>query len=611
MKNIKATRCVEENILIDNKYAKDYFKNKLDKFYAIQIENIEKRKIDNREYNSILNDQLMDKVYYKAIDLNTIKTMMDSRLKKIKLECTNKIELIEYKKRNFIIDQLNYEKQIEILNLNYNNKIINLEKKFTNKTNKYNSNFSIYKNKIKNQSLLLLEQNKIQEEKYNTKIDKKILLLKDKHKKLSIKNKAFLDNSNSFYETFIEDANAKYSNYKNELNSKLVSNLIGPDIYTMNLQKYETKIKNNLNKSLRKQQILNTPLNFKKAKLDTKITKFGNYSQFKQIDKNFLSILNSNKLIIAIIIFSLIVGFINPAFFAPSNWFNNIMGNNVYFGLLAIGMTFVILIGGIDLSVGSGLALSGSIMLMLFKSGLPIYVAILIGITVSIAISLLMGIIISYGKFQAFIVTLVGLLVLSGINKVVLDGSPVSVSDNFINSLGSSINGIFPVVLFIFIAVLLLAYFALRWTKYGRKIYATGSNAEAARVSGINVKWIVTSTFLISGITVALAALVYIAQIKSISPTTGNGFELDAIAAVVLGGTSLAGGKGSIVKTTVGWLVISMLGNIFVFLGLDSNIQLIAKGAIILVAIFLDKNFSLYSKTINVFKKISYKLKTV
>lgn len=602
---------IEEKILFNKKDVKDYFKNKLDLFYKVQIENIEKRKNDNQKYNLSLNEALMDKVYYKAIDLNTISTMMDNKLKKLKLEFSNELEKIEYKKRNFIIDKLNYETEIKSLNLKYNTKITVLEKKFESKTNKYNLKFETYKKQIKQQSLELLEENKVQEEKYNSKIDKKIEMLKTKHEKLSTKNKSFLDDSNVYYESFIEEANASYINYQNELNVKLNSNLIGPDIYINLLNKYELKLRSNLNKSLKKSQILNTPFNFKKAKLDTKITKFGDYSKFKQVDKKFLGILNGNKLIIAIIVFSLIVGFINPAFFAPSNWFNNIMGNNVYFGLLAIGMTFVILIGGIDLSVGSGLALSGSVMLLLFKSGLPIYVAILIGIIVSIVISLIMGCIISYGKFQAFIVTLVGLLVLSGINKVVLDGSPVSVSDPFITALGSSINGIFPVALFIFIAVLLLAYFALRWTKYGRKIYATGSNSEAARVSGINVKWIVTSTFLISGITVALAALVYIAQIKSISPTTGSGFELDAIAAVVLGGTSLAGGKGSIVKTTIGWLVISMLGNIFVFLGLDSNIQLIAKGGIILVAIFLDKNFSLYSKTLSTFKKISFKLKMV
>lgn len=610
MKNIETTN-IEKKRIFNKKDVKDYFKNKLDSYYEIQITNIEKRKIDNLEYNSNLNETLMDKVYYKAVDLNTINTMMDNKIEKLKLEYQTKLESIEYKKRNFIIDQLNYESHIKSIDLKYNNKINILENKFKSRTTKYNLKFESYKNKIKTQSLELLKENKVQEDNYNHKIDKKIEELKNKHKKLQIKNKSFLDNSDSYYESFIESANVKYNNYQSELNTKLVSNLIGPDIYKKELNKYELKLRSTLNKSLKTSSILNTPLNFKKAKLDTKITKFGDYSKFKQFDKKFLGILNGNKLIIAIIIFSLIVGFINPAFFAPSNWFNNIMGNNVYFGLLAIGMTFVILIGGIDLSVGSGLALSGSIMLLLFKSGLPIYVAILIGIIVSVAISLIMGVIISYGKFQAFIVTLVGLLVLSGINKVILDGSPVSVSNDFINLLGSSINGIFPVVLFIFIAVLLLAYFALRWTKYGRKIYATGSNVEAARVSGINVKWIITSTFLISGITVALASLVYIAQIKSVSPTTGSGFELDAIAAVVLGGTSLAGGKGSVVKTMVGWLVISMLGNIFVFLGLDSNIQLIAKGAIILVAIFLDKNFSLYSKLINTFKKASYKLKTI
>lgn len=610
MKNIETTN-IEKKRIFNTKDVKDYFKNKLDSYYEIQITNIEKRKIDNLEYNSNLNETLMDKVYYKAVDLNTINTMMDNKIEKLKLEYQTKLESIEYKKRNFIIDQLNYESHIKSIDLKYNNKINILENKFKSRTTKYNLKFELYKNKIKTQSLELLKENKVQEDKYNHKIDKKIEELKNKHKKLQIKNKSFLDNSDSYYESFIESANVKYNNYQSELNTKLVSNLIGPDIYKKELNKYELKLRSTLNKSLKRSSILNTPLNFKKAKLDTKITKFGDYSKFKQFDKKFLGILNGNKLIIAIIIFSLIVGFINPAFFAPSNWFNNIMGNNVYFGLLAIGMTFVILIGGIDLSVGSGLALSGSIMLLLFKSGLPIYVAILIGIIVSVAISLIMGVIISYGKFQAFIVTLVGLLVLSGINKVILDGSPVSVSNDFINLLGSSIDGIFPVVLFIFIAVLLLAYFALRWTKYGRKIYATGSNVEAARVSGINVKWIITSTFLISGITVALASLVYIAQIKSVSPTTGSGFELDAIAAVVLGGTSLAGGKGSVVKTMVGWLVISMLGNIFVFLGLDSNIQLIAKGAIILVAIFLDKNFSLYRKLMNTFKKASYKLKTI
>lgn len=601
----------QKNNLIDTKDIKNYFKNKLDKFYITQIENIELRKEDNKQYNLNLHEESVDKVYYKAIDLNTIKNMMDNKLKKIKSTHLKKIDALDYKKRNFIIDSNTYDLQVKTIHLKYNTKIEALSKKFDIRTNSYNKKFEAYKNKTKQSSLKMLEENKVQEKQYNLKIDEKIKRLETKHKNLQIKNKKFLDSSDDFYDKFVNDINNKYNTYQQHLAHQLEENLIGIDLYKNKLERFELKLRNSLNKSLKYQQIFKTPLNFKKAKLDSKTTKFGDYSNFKKMDKKLLDILNGNKLIIAIIIFSLIVGFINPAFFSPTNWFNNIMGNNVYFGLLAIGMTFVILIGGIDLSVGSGLALSGSIMLLLFKSGLPIYVAIIIGILVSIAISLIMGVIISYGKFQAFIVTLVGLLVLSGINKVVLDGSPISVNDNFINQLGSSINGVFPVVLFIFIAVLLLAYFTLRWTKYGRKIYATGSNSEAARVSGINVKWIVTSTFLISGITVALASLVYIAQIKSVSPTTGTGFELDAIAAVVLGGTSLIGGKGSIAKTTIGWLVISMLGNIFVFLGLDSNIQLIVKGAIILVAIFLDKNLSLYSKTINTFKKLTFKLKTL
>lgn len=469
----------------------------------------------------------------------------------------------------------------------------------------------IYQDKIKKSSEELKASIAKQEQSYEQKINNKVANIVKKQELILNKKESFFATDNTKIKTFVNHQEESFNSFDDDLKCKMNQKQLGVDIYHKLIAKKQLKQHKQFKRYINRHNLFKLPLCYQATKIKTSATKFTNYSSLKKCDNKLLNILNNNKLIIGILLFSFIVGFINPSFFSASNWLNNIMGNNSYYGLLAIGMTFVILVGGIDLSVGSGLALSGAIILTLFQSGMSIWLAMLIGFIASISIGLLMGYIVSYGKFQAFIVTLIGLLVLSGLNRVLLAGSPISVDDQVINAIGSSINNVFPVTLLILIIVFAIALITLRFTKFGRKIYATGSNYDAARVSGINVKWIVMSTFMISGITVALAGLTYVSQVKSISPTTGSGFELDAIAAVVLGGTSLVGGKGSIVRTMIGWLVISMLGNIFVFLGLDSNIQLIAKGAIILVAIFLDKNLGVWNKTKRISKKVLFTFKTL
>ena len=556
--------CID-NSIVPKGSGVNYLKEKWNSFNKKIISRYTIEKEQNHQFNENVFIELVDKVRVKKNELDHIKNLMNHKINKIQRIYKKKRESLDYKRRNFIISDQIYESDKRKIDQYYLNKINTLKRKKLIKNRKFQKDFDNYKINIKGQSVFLKKENEIQELHFNKKNDFKIELNKSKYKKSLKKNHSYFNKISKYYNDYENKSNAEYVKFENKLKLELKNKKIGKELFYKMIADYEKKITKKYETNLRIHEIFNVPFNYQIDRIKSNSKTFGNYLNFKKNDNKLFQFLNANKLIIAIIVLSLIVGFINPLFFSASNWFNNIMGNTVYFGLLATGTTFVILIGGIDLSIGSGLAFSGSIMLILASHGLNIYVAILVGVITSMLISLLMGIIVAYGKFQAFIVTLVGLLVLGGITKVVLDGTPISINDPFINWLGSSINGIFPIVLFIFLIVLVIAYVVLKWTTYGRKIYATGSNSDAARVSGINIKWIVASTFLISGFTVGLAAIVFAAQIKSISPTTGVGFELDAIAAVVLGGASLSGGKGSIIKTAVGWLVISMLGNIFIF----------------------------------------------
>ena len=299
------------------------------------------------------------------------------------------------------------------------------------------------------------------------------------------------------------------------------------------------------------------------------------------------------KSVIGLIIFSLIIAVLNDRFLTVSNILNVFKQTSIN-SVIAAGMTFIILTGGIDLSVGSTLALSGAIAASLLASGVPMIVAVICAILLGSFIGFLNGIIIAKGKVQPFIATLAMMTIIRGITLIFTNGRPISTGDfngaEVFSFLGSGkVFGIpFPII--ITIVVFAIAYYILKNTSLGRYVYALGGNEEATKLSGINVMQVKYKVYAISGALAAVAGLIVTARLSSAQPQAGSGYELDAIAAVVLGGTSLAGGKGGVIGTIIGALIIGILNNALNLMDVTSYYQLLTKGLVILVAVLIDRD---------------------
>lgn len=258
-------------------------------------------------------------------------------------------------------------------------------------------------------------------------------------------------------------------------------------------------------------------------------------------------------------------------------------------GILAIGMTVVCLTGGIDLSVGSIVAFSGIVTAGLMRdSGLPLIVVVLIAILVGALMGLYNGYFVAYWNAAPFVVTLSMMTIGRGMTYVYCNGRPISnLPTNFLAIGKGSIAGI-PVPTIILIVVFLLASVMLTKLKFGRYIYAVGGNDNAAMVSGINVKRIKMMVYVLSGTACGIAAIILTARVSAGLPTAGSGYELDAIAATVIGGTSLSGGRGRLWGTIVGAIMLGIVNNGLDLLNVSSFYQQIVKGLIILGAILID-----------------------
>ncbi|PAB60502.1 ribose ABC transporter permease [Anaeromicrobium sediminis] len=308
-----------------------------------------------------------------------------------------------------------------------------------------------------------------------------------------------------------------------------------------------------------------------------------------KINKDFLV---KYKSVIALVIFSAIISMLNARFLTTSNILN-ILRQTTINGVIAAGMTFVILTGGIDLSVGSVVAFSGAVGAYLIASGSNVVVAVIGALVIGTIIGLINGIIITKGKVQPFIVTLATMTLLRGGTLVFTNGKPISLGYEKNADLFSAIGGGYlfkiPVPIYILIAVFILAYYVLTNTRLGRYTYALGGNEQAAKLSGINTEKMKCYIYMISGALAALAGVILTSRLSSAQPTAGSGYELDAIAAVVLGGTSLAGGVGSVFGTVIGALIIGVLSNALNLMNVTSYYQLMAKGIVILIAVLLDR----------------------
>jgi inositol transport system permease protein len=304
--------------------------------------------------------------------------------------------------------------------------------------------------------------------------------------------------------------------------------------------------------------------------------------------------------LIFLLVLMLVFAIIEPRFMSSINLFN-VMRQVSITGLLAIGMTFVILTAGIDLSVGSLLAFAGLVAAAVAKGGMqdrftvgdnsigygwPL--AALAAIAVGLLGGLLQGVAITRLKVPAFVATLGGMSVFRGAALLFAAGGPISgFQPNFTWWGQGQIAGV-PVPVIIFLVAAVVAHVVLRYTRYGRRVYAVGGNPEAARLAGVNVQSIIWSVYVIMGFFAGLGSFVLSARLNSAEAVAGTGYELTVIASVVIGGTSLFGGAGSIFGTVIGTLLIGVLLNGLVLMNVNSYIQQIIIGIIIVLAVAFD-----------------------
>ncbi|MDA8234075.1 MAG: ABC transporter permease [Clostridia bacterium] len=303
---------------------------------------------------------------------------------------------------------------------------------------------------------------------------------------------------------------------------------------------------------------------------------------------NMREFFSKYNLIILLVLFTAIASILSPKFLTLQNFLNLLQQSSIT-GILAIGMTFVIITAGIDLSVGSIVALAGMIVAILIQETNSILVAILAALAVGAVLGFINGYISTKFVVPAFIVTLAMMVSARGMALLVTEGKPVFGLPEAFNFLGAGFILGIPVSGLIWILLTILCALVLKFTPFGRNLYAVGGNPEAAHLSGIRVNFHLTSVYVISGVMSALAGVILASWLTVGQPTAAKGAELDAIAGVVLGGTSLFGGIGGVGGTFIGVLIMSIITNIFNLLGLASYYQQIFMGLIIVLALILNR----------------------
>jgi ribose transport system permease protein len=293
------------------------------------------------------------------------------------------------------------------------------------------------------------------------------------------------------------------------------------------------------------------------------------------------------RMIVLAIVLAVVLSLLSPYFLTRTNIFN-ILDQSVVIGIVAIGMTFVILTGGIDLSVGSVAGLTG-IILGLCAQSLPLPMAIAVAVAAGAGIGLVSGVLVAYFGLAAFVVTL-GIMAIGRSLAYILSGQTAisNIPSEMSAMVYTDILGL-PVNVLFLLALYVIAWAYLTYTKGGRTIYAVGSNKEAARAAGLNALFYAILPYVISGALSAVAITFSIAQLLSADPLMGTGWELDAIAAVVIGGASLFGGRGSIIGTLIGVLIMVMIRNGLNLLGVSPFWQGSAIGSIIIIALLIER----------------------
>ena len=293
---------------------------------------------------------------------------------------------------------------------------------------------------------------------------------------------------------------------------------------------------------------------------------------------------------VVFIVLVIILMILSPnAFAKPRNLINVVKQASIN-GVLACGMMFVIIAGGIDLSAGSVVALSGVVAAYLAQmQGIPIILPILGALGTGALIGLINGFGAAYAELPPFIITLATMSIVRGAALILSGGSPVfGLQEQFEGIAGISIANVIPILVLYFLLIAVFSGFILNKTVFGRHVYAIGGNSITAKVSGINVKSMLLRVYIICGVFSGIAGLLIASRTMQGSPTVGVGYEMDAIAAVVIGGVSMSGGSGKWYGTIIGALLLALISNGLDILGVSSNFQQIIKGIIIAVAVYLD-----------------------
>ncbi|WP_037036453.1 ABC transporter permease [Rahnella sp. WP5] len=292
--------------------------------------------------------------------------------------------------------------------------------------------------------------------------------------------------------------------------------------------------------------------------------------------------------LIGLVIIVITFSFLSPVFFTVPNLLNILQQSSIN-GIIALGMTLIIISGGIDLSVGPTAALSAVLGATLMVSGVPVPLAIMATLGVGALCGVFSGMLVAYAGLQPFIVTLGGLSLFRALALIFTNGNPIfGIPVEFRTVINSTIFGV-PAPIVIVIAIAAILWTVMNKTPLGEYILAVGGNEEAARVAGVPVKRTKVTVFVISGVLASLASLILIGRLGAAEPTMGNLWELDAIAAAAIGGASLMGGKGSVIGTLIGAVILGSLRNGLTLLNIQAFYQLLATGLIIIIAMLIDR----------------------
>lgn len=301
---------------------------------------------------------------------------------------------------------------------------------------------------------------------------------------------------------------------------------------------------------------------------------------------NFTVFFNKWGIYIILLIMVVISAIASPNFLTISNILS-VLRQSTPTILLAFAAMFLMISGNMDLGAGAGLAFSGIASLVAYTTSGSMIVGLIVGILAGILVGVVNGVITAYLAVPSFIVTLATDLIVRGLIMMYTGGQAITKTDNF-SIIGQGYLGALPIPIIITIAITIISWFILRNTTLGRKFYAIGGNAEAAKAACIDVKKTIVQSYVLAGALTAVSGIVLISRLNSGTPTAGDGYALDAIASTVIGGSSLAGGVGTATGTLAGAIIMGLISNILNLVGVQSYVQKVVKGIIIILAVVMD-----------------------